>query len=109
MRRRNKGLMIGGLVMIPVGLGFLIGGITWVANVNAKPSHCTSAGDGCPFEGIGRAMGRMTGTIVAVGGGMMIAGGIVMASVGGQMVPKKPKRVPTVGVGPGSMTLAWTF
>ncbi|MFT3769197.1 MAG: hypothetical protein QM820_27475 [Minicystis sp.] len=117
MRRRNPKLMVGGLVMIPVGLGMLIGGLAWAAQINAKPSSCnpSSSDPGTAFaapfcalgEGIDRAMGSgLAYSIAITGGGVALAGGI-MTGVGASMVPAKPRWMPQPAVGAGTVSLTW--
>jgi hypothetical protein len=131
MRRRNPKLMVGGLVMLPIGLAMAIGGGVWAANINSQPSQCptqqstggSSAGDpvgatvGAVVEGfacglgeVGRAMGLIPAYTIAFMGGAMVVGGAVMTGVGASMVPAtKPQWQPAVSVGAGSAKLTWTF
>lgn len=119
MRRRNKGLMIGGLVMIPLGLSMAIGGGVWAHDIAGKPSACdptpSDLGEAIGSVGCGIAEGLDRGissslayTMVIFGSGMTIAG-TVMAITGAQMVPARPRFRPAVRVGAGNATLTWTF
>lgn len=118
MRRRNTGLMIGGLVMIPVGLAMGIGGGVLIDRVNNEASPCQPASTiwavgGAAACGIGagydRAMRSLAAYWLAVAGPMVGVGGIVLAAVGGSKVPAKPRWRPEVSVGAGSMSMRWTF
>jgi hypothetical protein len=126
MRRRNPKLMVGGIVMMPLGLAMAIGGGVWAANINSQPSGCEpQQGDGtiggaigagigdalCGIaDGIGRGMSLTAAYTLAVMGGAMVFGGAVMTGVGGSMVPAtKPQWQPAVSVGAGSAKLTWTF
>jgi hypothetical protein len=119
MRRRNKGLMIGGLVMIPIGLAGLIGGIAMAASFQPEQANCKTTGDAfgdiavasvCGIStGMTNSMGRTMSYMLAISGGMMTAAGTTMAIVGGQIVPRKQRALPRVGIGPASVDLTWTF
>jgi len=120
MRRRNTKLMVGGLVMIPVGLAMAIGGGALIHDIENKPMSCQVPDDhtlggaiGASLCGVGAGIGRamnLTGayTLALAGGGVAL-GGVIMASVGGQMVPPKRGLRPDVRVGAGSVSLTWSF
>jgi hypothetical protein len=131
MRRRNPKLMVGGLVMMPIGLAMAIGGGVWAANINSQPSECTaqqssggsSMGDpigatvgavveglACGFGELGRGMALVPAYTLAFMGGAMVFGGAVMTGIGASMVPAtKPQWQPAVSVGAGSAKLTWKF
>ena len=119
MRRRNERLMVGGLVMIPVGLAMAIGGGVWASNLNSQPSCTPQQGDGtigagfaafgCAIGEVGRAMSLTMAYTLAFMGGAVALGGGVMTGIGASMVPAKPTWQPQVSVGAGSASLKWTF
>ena len=103
LRRRNKGVMIGGIVMMPIGLAALISGVVATVNLDAR------SGDLSGFARMGYGFDRMGTVTLAMSGGMMLTAGAIMAGVGGQMVPAKPRRMPRIGVGPGGVSLSGEF
>jgi hypothetical protein len=114
-RRRNPKLMVGGLIMIPIGLALLVGGGVMAANNTARPSLCHTDGNdlGTVFCGIGDSIDRGMTTaaaysVVFMGGATTLAGSI-MAGVGGSMVLRPPRWVPQPAVGAKSGSLTWAF
>jgi hypothetical protein len=108
MRRRNTALMIGGLVMIPIGIVGVVSGIA-VLRTESTALCLTMVGSSrCSQHGLDDSVKVAFGYTTAISGGLMIAGGTVMAIVGGQRVPRAHQG-PRVGIGPGSVDLTWTF
>lgn len=110
MKRRSGGMMAGGIIALSVGaLATLGGGFGAVVcagsnSVGNAVGGTGGAADGCST---GAALGVMVGGLVLVGGG------ITLIAIGGKKVPvedtAKSTLVPTVGIGPGSASLRWTF
>jgi hypothetical protein len=125
-RRRDTKLIIGGLAMIPVGIAALIGGIALVESSDARSSRCEVpmrdgtlggnlaagvAGLGCAVDkGYDFAGNHFFGYLLVGAGGTMVAAGGIMAIAGASWVPAKPGTLrPAVSMGPGSVSLKWSF
>jgi hypothetical protein len=101
MKRRSTGLMVGGIIAMPVGLVMtLAGAVIGVADSGVY------GGDGA------------TGIGVAVVGLVLLGGGIAMTAIGAKKVPVNPEKqgsalvtspIPEVRIGLGSVQAAWQF
>ncbi len=98
MKRKSKGMMAGGIVMISLGtITSLVGGALW--------GLCNAGGSSC------NANGTLAGvTLVGLGA---LGGGIALTVIGAKKVPvRQPQNAwlaPEVMVGPTSATLRWTY
>lgn len=100
MKRRSTGLMVGGIIAMPIGLiCSLAGGVIWAAD--------------SAFGGEGP-----TGPGLTIGGLVLLGGGIAMTVIGAKKVPVNPEKqgstlvtspVPEVKIGLGSASAAWQF
>lgn len=91
-RRRSKGMMAGGIIMMSIGAPvFVVGGLVFLA--------C----DAKACDGSGAA---------AIVGGLLTAGGIALTVTGAEKVrvdPPKASLVPSVFIGPRAAAMRWTF
>lgn len=133
-RTHRKGLLIGGLAAGAAGLAGLVAGASMITADGARPASstaCRSQGapaaylvypalaTACTYGAVAQGLSHMEGDlghVVVVAGGLVLAGGVAMAIVGGWQVPlTAPSRaqqatgVPTVTVSPQRATLAWTL
>jgi hypothetical protein len=97
MKRRSTGLMVGGIIAMPIGFILAIaGGVIWGAD-------SAFGGDG------------PTGPGLTIGGLALLGGGIAMTAIGAKKVPVNPDKqgsllVPAeVRIGLGSASAAWQF
>lgn len=93
MKRRSKGLMIGGIVMMPIGLLVGLAGVGVMATTDAD-----------------------VGPGLAIAGAVLLGGGIAMTVIGAKKVPAEPASsklkispIPEVRVGLGSVAAEWQF
>lgn len=90
-RRRSKGMMAGGIIMLSIGAPvFVINGVLYLG-----------CGNDCKTYGGG-----------AIIGAVLTAGGIALTVTGAEKIPINPKKawmIPKIGLGPGSATAQWTF
>jgi hypothetical protein len=128
-RMRSRGLLIGGLVTAGVGVVGIIGGAAMMASDTSTKSSSAVAcspqavqlagGEPCVLGAVAdglSGMQRDIGRVFVVSGGIMAAGGIVMAIAGASQVPiaaptreQQARGIPAVAVGAGQASLRWSF
>jgi hypothetical protein len=86
MKRRNMGLFVGGIVLVPVGAIGILAGVSLAA-----------------LEGVSNKSAAPGVALLGLGIGAVVAGGVMIA-IGGKKVPVEPRpAVPVEAfVGPGS-------
>lgn len=93
-RRRSKGMIAGGIVMMVLGAPtFVVGGVAWLGCGNSD-AVCRG------------------GAVVTIIGGLLTGGGIALTVTGAEKVkvePPKASYVPEVFIGPRSAAMRWTF
>lgn len=102
MKRRSTGLMVGGIIAMPIGaIVTLAGGIVYLIDTS-------------DFE----AGGGGTGAGMMVAGAILLGGGIAMTVIGAKKVPVQNGQgrmvevaspIPEVRVGPTSLQAKWVF
>jgi hypothetical protein len=111
-QRRSTGLMIGGLALASLGTASLFGGAVMLDDASHTAASCSN---GLCFHELDADLKRIDGVFFTLSGGLMVAGGVAMAVVGGWQVPVRRGAsgsilgAPTVAVGPGNATLRWSF
>jgi hypothetical protein len=111
-QRRSSGLMIGGLALASLGTASLFGGAVMLDQASHAATSCS---EGLCFNQLDADLKRTGGVFFTLNGGLMVAGGVAMAIVGGWQVPVRTGAsgsilgAPTIAVGPGNATLRWSF
>lgn len=114
-QRRSTGLLLGGIAVASLGTASLIGGAVMLSQAAYNPGSCPESDEFCFAPQLDSDVKRMGGTLLSINGGLMIAGGVAMALVGGWQVPVPTRAsgsaagAPTVAVGLGNATLRWSF
>ena len=112
--RRSKGLMITGIVLMPVGaVATALGGVVFASSFGepqlethctdistTPPTGCTTSEQSHDDDGM-----RHAGIALMVGGGVALAGGIVFTAFGAS---KKPSSL-ALTIKPGQIALRHTF
>jgi hypothetical protein len=108
MKRRSTGMMVGGIIMMPVGvITLLVGGVAYA--IDTAPQYDPFSGE--TFAGNNGVEGITT----MVAGAILVAGGITLTVIGAKKIPADDNQaleacpVPRVKLGLGNAQLQWQF